>query len=194
GLIAGGASVAAGVGLLAYPYERRRLHDARQRWRAREAARQAKHPTPLSQVTSGRVAIEGRVQILEGVAGPDADEPLAAWVERAWIRRSCACTPRCPATFWSLRTRWRTGRFAIVDDSGVAVVDGAALDLFITEQPLGEGRFVGLRHGDRVRAIGHADAIEAPDVANPAQGTYRHRGRPVGLFGTDEAPILILGA
>jgi len=110
------------------------------------------------------------------------------------VTRRCTCSPRCTATNKPLRTRWATGRFAVVDGSGVAVIDGAPLDLWRKDREHPEDGLLGLSHGDEVRVLGVAEPVEAPDVMTLGRGAagYRDAPRVLGFAGTDRKPVCVL--
>lgn len=188
----GGASAIAGVGTLVYPFQRHRVRDARRRWRVLHAAARTERPTPLAKAEAGELAVRGRVHVLDGVRY--RDQMWAAWVHRDRVTRRCTCSPRCTATYKPLRTRWETGRFAVVDETGVAVIDGAPLDLWRNDREQSDEGLIGLSHGDEVRVLGVAAVVEAPDVMALASGVagYRDTPRVLGFSGTDRKPVCVL--
>jgi hypothetical protein len=84
------------------------------------------------------------------------------------------------------------GRFAIVDDSGVAVVDTADFDLSALERVVLDQTVVAVRAGDIVDAVGRIHPIDAPEAAPLAPATYRDRAAPVGISGTRRGRLAIV--
>jgi len=187
-----GVSAATGVGTLVYPFQRHRVRDARRRWRVLRAAARTERPVPLAKAKPGEIAVRGRVHVLDGVRY--RGKTWAAWVHRDRVTRRCTCDPRCKATFKPLRTRWATGRFAIVDDTGLAVIDAIPLDLWRHDRGAQAEGLIGIEHGDEVRVLGAAEAIEAPDVLalSPAPVGYREAPRVLGFTPAKRHRVCVL--
>jgi hypothetical protein len=198
GLVVGGAAALAGAGMIAFPWQRLRLRNRAVRRRVARARRAAASPTPVAKMSDERVQVRGRVHVLRGARL--SGEPCAAYCASRPVRTRCTCTPLCTSTYDALEVRWECGRFAVVDDSGVAVVDGAtlttggrpAIDIHPRDdRPALEDEPLVLRHGDEVCVFGRAREMEASDASALSPSTYRDRRRPL-VFQPDGEPVLIL--
>ena len=189
GIAAGALGVASAVGALAYPWQRRRLHDLALRRRIRRV--QERLPVAIGDARPGTIRVRGRVHVLRGVPLLSS-ERVAAYVARRVVRARCTCTEQCYAHYSAIRTEWAAGRFAIADETGVAVIDGGVVDLWPAGATLARDGQHALRHGDVVDVLGTADLVEAPDVGALTPGGYRTRRHPLGLTGTVSHPITIV--
>lgn len=195
-LVAGGALLA-GAGTIVYPWQRLRVHDLALRRRLARARRAASEAVPIAGAGEGFSHVRGRVHVLRAVNDPEG-RPCAAYVRRARIRTGCTCTALCRVRYDALRTEWRCGRFAVVDDSGVAVVDGARVELWSREAggPVARDGTLTLHHGDDVHLFGWAAKAEAQDASQFAPATYRDRALPLAFDGrtpgSAESPTLVL--
>ncbi len=117
--------------------------------------------SPIARSEPGLVHIRGRVRVLSSVTSASG-EPLAAY-------------------------SGATGHFAIVDESGTAIVDDDMVELWPADaSKLG---LVQLREGDEVEVIGTARREQTKDAPS---GAYRAAGEALVFEGTPDANIHII--
>jgi hypothetical protein len=165
-LLGGGALV--GFGLLR-PRLVGRARVARRRARALGRLGALPRATPIAAGVDGTVRVRGRVKLLRAVRGPVDGAPLAA-VETHDEREG--------------------GRFAVVDETSVAVVDDDCFELWSTDLARAGGR---LADGAAVEVLGRARWAPATDVAGLAADVHYRSGANALVFdGTPDEPIVIL--
>ena len=152
------------------------LRTGQSRRRARAVRELAKitGPSPIAKVEDGRVRVRGKVRVLRPVHAPKSGEPVAAY---------------------ETEDEREGGRFAIVDETGVAIVDDDCFELWSWDGRADRvGRCGGqVRDGDLVEAIGPAVRRPVPDIAGlVADPSYREASQALVFDGTTEAPVLLL--
>ncbi len=160
------------------------------RRRLKKLLREAGDPVRLAVAPEGIGRVEGRVEILEGVS--ESGAPCAAFVRRSTTDRPCGCQPACNVEIRSVETRHGAGRFAIRDESGVAIVSGPWIRLLDYHgrqlDPMEAGALL-VREGDAVTVIGRAHHEHADDPRLRRSDGYRGV-RPVPVYyGTQDAPV-----
>ena len=170
-LAAGAVSLFLGV---TQPGRVLRTGQARRRTRAARELGRIDAPSPIAQVEDGLVRVRGKVKVLRAVHAPKSGEPVAAY---------------------ETEDEREGGRFAIVDETGVAIVDDDCFELWSWDASANRpGRCGGqVCDGALVEAIGPAVRRPVPDIAGlAADPSYREASRALVFDGTTETPVLLL--
>lgn len=176
-LVVGLAVMAAGAVSLFWgvtqPRRVLRAGQARRRVRAGAELRRTTAATPIGKAEDGRVRIRGKVKVLRPVHAPKTGEPVAAY---------------------ETDDEREGGRFAIVDETGVAVVDDDCFELWSPAPSGGPGACGGqIADGSMIEAVGSAARRPAPDIAGlSADPHYREAAQALVFEGKPDAPVLLL--
>ena len=169
-MAAGGASLLWGV---TQPNRVLRSGQARRRARATADLRRTTEVTPIGKAADGVVRVRGKVKVLRPVHAPKSGEPVAAY-ETDEDREG--------------------GRFAIVDETGVAVIDDDCFELWSYDQAGNPGACGGqVTDGVTLEAVGTAARRPAPDIAGlAADPHYRESAQALVFEGKPDAPVRLL--
>lgn len=173
--------------------------DADRSRRARRACEE--HPVVEAAAAKGRCRIQGRVVILDEVPGyPGVGAFFARSVGTVLVTqtqfrldddRVVAERDRAPRT--TKKEATGVGRFAVLDGTGAAIVEGVG-EIWYIGAPLVQPRQTGaiqIREGMLVDVIGHAEHGSMP-AALSSRGSYRGGGTAVRMVGTKKSKVLIL--
>lgn len=146
-------------------------------WRARRARRRdalaalqsAGAPTSIADLGSQVARARGTVTALT----TPANEGIAARSRSSLTAEPCECWIGCTASHRSFIRTTRAGKLAIVDPTGMAVIDPSLHDLEL--HSASGGRELVLREGDLVEVVGAVVGTSAVPKGLPT--TYRERGR-----------------
>lgn len=128
----------------------------------------------IGKTESGTVRVRGKVKILRAVHAPRTGEPVAAF---------------------ETDDEREGGRFAIVDDTGVAIVDDDCFELWARDPATGTLKVGGGRVADgaAIEVLGTAARGPAIDVAGLASDPhYREAAQALLFDGKPGAPVLLL--
>jgi len=126
---------------------------------------------PIAAAAGGRARIRGRVKILRPCEGPT----FSAAFQKEVGEQDC-------------------GRFAVVDGSGVAIVDDDVFEIWTkrtTEFAPDDAGGVVL-DGAEVEVIGRAAVAEAADVATLGEGRYRESPQALVFDGHPDDPVVLI--
>jgi hypothetical protein len=169
-LLAGGALI--GYGLMR-PRLVHRADVGRRRGRVVEKIGRTKQSAPIARCEGGAVRVRGRVKVLRAVVAPESGAPAAAF---------------------ETEDEREGGRYAIVDESGVAVVDDDCFELWTRDPGGGPGASGGvLSDGAVVEILGTARRAPAPDVVGLSiDPHYRAVASALVFEGTPDDPVVLL--
>lgn len=165
------------------------------RYRARAAATQrmidaAGVVTPIASA-EGVARIRGRVRVMDGVDSPAGEDgEMGALLIRE--RKDVEIGGRTIAVAADAS---RCGRFVVTDETGVAVVDDDAFELWAKGGvPVGKSLLLAVRAGDEVEVAGPTRRGSAPDALEGAkQAAYRQGADEVLLFdGNGEQRVIVV--
>ena len=167
-MAAGGVSLLLGV---TQPSRVLRANQARRRVRAVADLRRIQTVTPIGKAEDGLVRIRGKVKVLRPVRAPKTGEPVAAY---------------------ETEDEREGGRFAIVDETGVAVVDDDCFELWSWDGSA-PGKSGGqIIDGSAIEAVGPAARRPAPDIAGlSADPHYREAAQALVFDGRLDTPVLL---
>ncbi|HJL16482.1 MAG TPA: hypothetical protein RMH99_12545 [Sandaracinaceae bacterium LLY-WYZ-13_1] len=184
--------VATAASVFGYAEVRRWLHrDGARGFQLRRQLRAVGPPRPIGRSRSGRCRVRGRVKVLEPV-DLDGASCAAWWSRRVEVERRFDGLSRSGRPVHIFEERQACGRLAVVDETGLAIVDGARAGLWCesTFAVFGpRGGVLRVRDGDLVEVVGHARRAFVPDVGRLAPSGYRSAGSRL-LF--DRAPLVLL--
>ncbi|MBW2527058.1 MAG: hypothetical protein JRI23_22950 [Deltaproteobacteria bacterium] len=189
------------------PVNRLRIWTAH-RGRRRRIERRKRAAGPIQPIGSatGQCHVRGRAHVLRPA---DREPPVAAGALLTRQRRGDSANVevikdgRPVMTTVSrhyMEERSACGRFAVIDDTGVAIVDDAAFEIWSLGISFAatDDVTVAVRDGDTVEVIGPAERGPAPDVRDipghvPVDEGYRDRAPRALLFdGSAQNRVLIL--
>jgi len=174
--------------------------DAHTRWRNR-ALRQARK-SGVSDIAAwlradelDTACVRGRVRVLEAVSVQE--DSCAAWAQRDVLERNMVTWTSggsVPSKEQRLLETRAAGRFLVVDDSGVALLDDDAFVLApLPVAKPGEMARVTVHDGDEVLVYGRARRDEADESsrAYASASAYRESGQVLRFEGTERHPLVI---
>lgn len=159
---------------------------------------------PVAEATGGRCRVRGRVRVLRPAADEDASVGAAfrrvktshSYKVQVYDRRGHRDVTRVETVVTETA---ECGRFAVIDASGVAIVDDDAFRVWSRSgrglPAFRDGAFLA-REGEEVEIVGPARAGEAEEVRDlaPAGSGYREGPPTAALIfdGTPDDPVWIL--
>lgn len=170
-MAAGGASILVGV---TRPGRIIRARQSRSRARAAERLAQVRETTSIGKSEGGPVRVRGKVKVLRAVAAPKTGEPVAAF---------------------ETDDEREGGRFAVIDDTGVAIVDDDCFELWGRDPASGAPKACGGRVADgaTVEVVGTATRRPAADISGLVSDPhYREAAQALVFDGKPDAPVLVL--
>ena len=170
-MAAGGASILVGV---TRPGRVIRARHSRSRARAAERLAQVRDTTGIGKTEGGLVRVRGKVKVLRPVHAPKTGEPVAAF---------------------ETEDEREGGRFAVVDDTGVAIVDDDCFELWTRDPASGAPKACGGRvpDGAMVEVVGTGARRPAPDITGLVSDPhYREAAQALVFDGKPDAPVLVL--
>lgn len=186
------AMLGTAVGLLSAPRLAFAVRVLVNRRRARRALRDSGSVGPIADAPDGLVRVRGTVRLLRTVTAPSG-EAVAAYRWDVPDTLACGCRERCEHVLDYRRIESRAGRFAVVDSTGVAVVDDDFFVVCRSEPGRDPGDGLLLQDGDQVEVVGPAHRGDAPDVAPLMMAGYRDRASRALVFdGRAESPVIAL--
>lgn len=150
-----------------------RSGQARRRTWATAALRRATEVTAIGKTADGPARVRGKVKVLRPVHAPRTGEPVAAF---------------------ETDDEREGGRFAIVDETGVAVVDDDCFELWSWDSSGSPGPCGGqIPDGAMVEAFGQAVRRPTADVVGLATDPhYREAAQALVFEGKPDAPVRLL--
>jgi len=163
-----------------------------------EALGQAPPLSPIGDA-EGRCRVKGRVHVLAFAAGADPNVAAKAVREVTSAKDGDLATAERNVEVTNLDEMRTCGRFAIVDDSGVAIVDPDDFEVISREST---GPFapvvITAEKDEQVEVIGTGRRVPAIQLGAAAdlfgQAGYREAARKVLLFEGADDPVLIVGS
>ncbi|MBX3274222.1 MAG: hypothetical protein KF729_28405 [Sandaracinaceae bacterium] len=173
--------------------------------RGARAALAAVRATPIAEARDGRARVSGRVSVLSPATDEAADVAAAlrrqrsthTWTEEVSTRGGIRQVTRSETTITETA---ECGRFAVIDETGVAIVDDDAFRLWSRSGrglPAARDGVLAARDGARVEIVGPARLGDAPEVTelSGALGPGYRAGpatRALLFDGTPDDPVWIL--
>ncbi|MCC7536414.1 MAG: hypothetical protein IT379_09380 [Deltaproteobacteria bacterium] len=165
----------------------------RHRRAARRALETAGPVTPARDASDGHAHVRGTVRVLRTVTAPSG-EAVAAYRWDVPSTLACGCSATCEHVLDYRRVEARCGRLAVVDATGVAVLDDDCFLMCSADPTTDRGETLVVRHGDTLEVVGPARRGEAPDARSLAPGAgYRAASHDALLFdGSTDTPVIAL--